>query len=56
MKSTVPAIKRCDSLLISALKLITQGNVTAALSELTAARHQLNAIIDLLTPHNHASH
>ena len=50
MKSTIPAIKRCDSLLMTALKLITQGNEPAALSELNAAMLQLKATIELLTP------
>lgn len=45
----VPAIKRCDALLIGALKNVNNDNLSAAVSDLKATMNQLTAIIDLLT-------
>ena len=50
MSSIVPAIKRCDMLLMAALRHIKEDNTQAAASDLVAALNQLRATIALLTP------
>lgn len=47
MKSTIPAIKRTDMLLMSAIRNINKGDRRAALVDLQAALSQLNAAIDI---------
>lgn len=52
MSSIVPAIKRCDMLLMAALRHLKEENAQAAVSDLTAALNQLKATIELLTLNN----
>lgn len=52
MNSVIPAIKRCDMLLMSALRHVNKGDTQAAVSDLTAALNQLRAVISLTNPNN----
>lgn len=52
MSPIIPAIKRCDMLLMAALRHVKEDNTQAAVSDLVAALNQLRATIALLTPTN----
>jgi hypothetical protein len=55
MNPAIPAIKRCDMLLMSALRHVNNGDTQAAVSDLTAALNQLRAVIALTNPNNRQS-
>lgn len=52
MNSVIPAIKRCDMLLMAALRHVNKGDTQAAVNDLVAALNQLRAVIALTTPNN----
>ena len=52
MNPIIPAIKRCDMLLMAALRHINNDNMQAAVCDLTEALNQLRAVIALTTPNN----